>query len=52
MSIKELSKPQRKETKRRMERERSPWSSHRLRRRRHDRHTTPSPDLREILLKI
>jgi hypothetical protein len=34
-----------------MERERSPWSSHRQSRRRHDRHTTPSPDLRQILLK-
>jgi len=35
-----------------MERERSPWSIHRLKRRRHDRHTIPSPELREILLKM
>jgi hypothetical protein len=52
MSIKELSKPQRKETKNVMEREIIPCSRHRLIRRRHDRHTTPSLDLRKIILKI
>jgi hypothetical protein len=51
ISIKELSKPQRKTMKRRMERERSPWSIHRLSRRRHDRCTTPSPNLRKIHMK-
>jgi hypothetical protein len=35
-----------------MEIGRSPWSSPRQSRRRYDRHTTPSPDLKKIMMKI